>query len=229
MTSGRTAVKNVFPIRCPCPRPALAVLHAQPIIRYFAVFCSCPSSFVCAILRPCWVLLHHVPEVAPPVGGCPAFPVRQAFVRWDVEGVGSRLWGGPFPAHGAWRGPGLCRCRNERLRPAQVRDPHASLVWLVDVEPPDPGVDEVVRDLQPGGDEGLELPHRDVGGCGVRHWDHGEEAREAARPADDAASPPAPPTQQQREEPTVGAEDRQGPPQRKATPPSVEEPSGGVD
>ena len=33
--------------RCPCP--ALAVLHAQPIIRYFPVFCSRPSSFACAI------------------------------------------------------------------------------------------------------------------------------------------------------------------------------------
>ena len=41
--------KHLFPIRCPCPCPALAVLHAQPIIRYFAVFCSRPSSFACAI------------------------------------------------------------------------------------------------------------------------------------------------------------------------------------
>ena len=49
MTSDRTAVKNLFPFRCPCPCPALAVLHAQPIIRYFAVFCSRPSSFACAI------------------------------------------------------------------------------------------------------------------------------------------------------------------------------------
>ena len=49
MTSGRTAVKNFFPFRCPCPCSPLAVLHAQPIIRYFAVFCSRPSSFACAI------------------------------------------------------------------------------------------------------------------------------------------------------------------------------------
>ena len=50
MTSGRTAVKkNLFPTRCPYPCPALAVLHAQPIIRYFRVFCRRPSSFACAI------------------------------------------------------------------------------------------------------------------------------------------------------------------------------------
>ena len=41
--------KNVFPIRCPFSCPALAVLHAQPIIWYFAVLCGCPSSFACAI------------------------------------------------------------------------------------------------------------------------------------------------------------------------------------
>ena len=41
--------KNVFQIRCPFPCPALAVLHAQPIIRYFAVLCGIASSFACAI------------------------------------------------------------------------------------------------------------------------------------------------------------------------------------
>ena len=41
--------KNVFPIRCPFPCPALAVLHAQPIIWYFAVLCGRPSSLACAI------------------------------------------------------------------------------------------------------------------------------------------------------------------------------------
>ena len=50
MTTGRTAVNFFFQIRCPCPCPALAVLHAQPIIRYFAVLCSRPSSYACAIL-----------------------------------------------------------------------------------------------------------------------------------------------------------------------------------
>ena len=56
MTIGRTAVKRFFLFRCPCPCPALAVLHAQPIIRYFALFCSRPSSFACAIhmYTPCW-------------------------------------------------------------------------------------------------------------------------------------------------------------------------------
>ena len=41
--------KHFFQIRCPFPCPALAVLHAQPIIRYFAVLCGRPSSFPCAI------------------------------------------------------------------------------------------------------------------------------------------------------------------------------------
>ena len=48
MTSGRTTVKNLFPCRCPVPCPALAVLHAQSIIRYFVVLCSRTSSFACA-------------------------------------------------------------------------------------------------------------------------------------------------------------------------------------
>ena len=41
--------KNVFQIWCPFPCPALAALHAQPIIWYFAVLCVRPSSFACAI------------------------------------------------------------------------------------------------------------------------------------------------------------------------------------
>ena len=41
--------KNLFQIRCPVPCPALAVLHAQPIIQYFTVRCCRPSSFACAI------------------------------------------------------------------------------------------------------------------------------------------------------------------------------------
>ena len=40
--------KNCFPCRCPVPRPALAVLHAQSIIRYFVVLRSRTSSFACA-------------------------------------------------------------------------------------------------------------------------------------------------------------------------------------
>ena len=110
-----------------------------------------------------------------PFGGCPDYPFRQVFVQWDVGAVGSQLWGGPFPALGAWNGPGLCRWQNERVCPAQVRDPYASLVRLVDVEPPDPRVDKVVGDLHPRGDERLKLPHGDVGGCGVRQGDHAKE------------------------------------------------------
>ena len=138
------------------------------------VICTSWGSCACR-LCPCWVSLHHVPEVAPPVGDCPAVPVRQAIVGWDVERVSPRLWGGPFLAPGAWRGPGLSGWRNERVRAAQMRDPHRSPVRLVGVEPPDPRVNEVVRDLHPGGDKCLELPHGNVAGCGVRQGDHGEE------------------------------------------------------
>ena len=51
----------------------------------FASWGSCPCR-----LCPWRESLHHVPEVAPPVGGCPAFPLRQAFVRWDVEALALR-------------------------------------------------------------------------------------------------------------------------------------------
>ena len=54
-------------------------------------------------------------------------------------------------------------------------DPYASLVRLVGVEPPDPRVKKVVRDLCPGGDERLELPHKDFSCCGMRQVGHGEE------------------------------------------------------
>ena len=47
--------KNIYQIRCPFPCPALAALHARPIIWYFAVLCGRPSSFACAIhtYTPC--------------------------------------------------------------------------------------------------------------------------------------------------------------------------------
>ena len=61
------------------------------------------------------------------------------------------------------------------MRQAQLRDQHTSLIGLVEVEPPEPRVDQVVRDLHPGGDGCLELPHGDVCGFGVRQGDHGEE------------------------------------------------------
>ena len=48
MISGLTAAKSFqIPRHFPCP--ALAALHAQPIIRYFAVPFGCPFSFACAI------------------------------------------------------------------------------------------------------------------------------------------------------------------------------------
>ena len=45
---GSTAVKN-FKTRCHFPCPALAALHAQPIIWYFTVLFGRPFSFACAI------------------------------------------------------------------------------------------------------------------------------------------------------------------------------------
>ena len=53
----------------------------------FALLGSCACR-----LSPWWVSLQHVPQVAPPVRGCLAFPVSQAIVGWDVEGVSPRLW-----------------------------------------------------------------------------------------------------------------------------------------
>ena len=44
---------------------------------HFGVIFTSWGSRVCR-LRPWWVSLHHVPGVGLPVGGCPAFPVRQA-------------------------------------------------------------------------------------------------------------------------------------------------------
>ena len=74
-------------------------------------------------------------RLRPLLGAVLLFPFCQAFVRRDVEGVRSWLWGGPFPAPGATRWPGVCRA-GERVCSAQVRDPYASLVRLVGVEPP---------------------------------------------------------------------------------------------
>ena len=59
--------------------------------------------------------------------------------------------------------------------PAQVWDPSASLGRLVCFEPPDSRVNKVVRGLCHGGDERLELSHKDFGCCGVWQGDHGEE------------------------------------------------------
>ena len=121
------------------------------------------------------VACRQAREVVPPATGAPAFPCRQAFVRRDTEVVGPRWRGGPLLAPGAGRGPGVCRRRYEGVYPAQVWDPHAPLGWLVGVEPPDPRFNKVVGDLCPGGDERLQLPHKDFGCWGVWQGDHGEE------------------------------------------------------
>ena len=82
MTSGRTAVKNFFPCRCPVPCPALAVLHAQSIIRYFVVLRSHTSSFACATH-----MYTPVGGKAPPVplGVSPCSP-------WEPQGVAPARW-----------------------------------------------------------------------------------------------------------------------------------------
>ena len=121
------------------------------------------------------VPLHHAPEVTSPVAGCPAYPFCQAFVRWDAEDFGSRRWGGPLPAPGAGCGPGVHRWCSERVCRAQVWDQYASVVRLVGVEPPDTRVNKVVCDLCPGGEERLELPHKELDCCGVRQGDDGKE------------------------------------------------------
>ena len=90
------------------------------------------------------VLRRKAREVAPPVAGSPAFPCRQAFLRWDAEGFGPRRRGVLLPAPGARRGPGVHQRCYERVYPAQVWDPHAPLGWLVGVEPPDPRFNKVV-------------------------------------------------------------------------------------
>ena len=61
------------------------------------------------------------------------------------------------------------------MYPAQVWDPHGPLGRLVGVEPPDPRFNEVVRDLCPGGDERLELSHKDLGCRGMWQGDYGEK------------------------------------------------------
>ena len=113
-------------------------------------------------------------EVAHPVTGGPAFPCRQAFALWDAEGFGPRWRAGLLPAPGAGRGPGVRRRCYERVYSAEVWDPHAPLHWLVGVEPPDPRFNKVVGDLCTGGDERLELPHKNFSCCGVWQRDHGE-------------------------------------------------------
>ena len=51
---------------------------------------------------------------------------------------------------------------DERVRPGEVLDPHLPLFWLVEVEPPDPRVDEVVCGALPGDAERLESPPADA-------------------------------------------------------------------
>ena len=71
------------------------------------------------------------------------------------------------PVHGFRRlaAPAFGRSGNERVCPADVRDSHLLLVRLVEVEPPNTHVNEVVRDTFLEAEERLELPHVDI--CGT--------------------------------------------------------------
>ena len=121
------------------------------------------------------VVRPQVREVVPPATGGPAFPCLQALVRWNTEVVGSLWWGGPLPASGGGCGTGVRRRRYERVYPAQVWDPHAPLGRFMGVEPPDPRFNEVFRDLCPGGDERLELSHKDLGCWGTWQGDYSQK------------------------------------------------------
>ena len=75
--------KKVFsPCRCPVPCPALAVLHAQSIIRYFAVLRSRTSSFACAT---------HM--YTPRRWHGPAGPLGVSLCSpWEPQGVAPARW-----------------------------------------------------------------------------------------------------------------------------------------
>ena len=115
--------------------------------------------------QPCrlCVALRHRPDILPPLPGRPAFPIRKAPVRWDVEGVGVQLRCGSRPACGGGCRSGLGRRDNKRVCRGEVRDPYPPPVWLVVVETPDPHVNEVVQGTLSQGEERLELPHTHVG------------------------------------------------------------------
>ena len=90
------------------------------------------------------VSLHHGPGVLPPLQGRPAFPIREAIVQLDVEGVGAQLRRGSRPASGAWCRPKLGRWGDDRVCAGKVRDPYPPLVRLAVVERLDQHVDEVI-------------------------------------------------------------------------------------
>ena len=115
-TVGFTAEKS-FQIRYDMPCPALAALHAQPIIWYFAVPLGCPFSFACAIhmytpsvARPRWSPWVHLraphgcPSVLLRLGGAVllfvsaclscAVPCRVSRVMWLVCRCRSAVFGG---------------------------------------------------------------------------------------------------------------------------------------
>ena len=95
-------------------------------------------------------------------GSC-VFPLREAIVRWGVEGVGIQLRRGSCLAPGARCGWGFGRRGDKCVCPGEVRDPYLPLVWLVVVEPPDSSDEDVIWGTSSWGEEHLELPYQDVG------------------------------------------------------------------
>ena len=57
---------------------------------------------VCPRTHCLHVGIHHRPKVVPPLPGCPAFPVHEAIVQRDVEGVGAELRRCSCPASRFW-------------------------------------------------------------------------------------------------------------------------------
>ena len=91
------------------------------------------------------VAVHHHLEVVPPLPGCPSFPVREALVRWDVEGIGAQLRRGSRLASRVGCRSGLGRQGNELVCPGEVLELYLPPIRLPVVEPPDPHVNEVVQ------------------------------------------------------------------------------------
>ena len=78
-----TAAKS-FQIRCYIPCPALAALHAQPIIRFFAVPFGCPFSFACSI-----------PMYTPVGGQAPSVTLGASSCSpWEPQGAAPARWCG---------------------------------------------------------------------------------------------------------------------------------------
>ena len=91
----------------------------------------------------------------------------------DVEGLPVQLWGCSVLGPRGWRGAALGLRVNKGACPAKVRDPQPSLVGLVEAEPPDPCVEDVIWGSLPRGEEYPKLRQVDGGGA-VWQGNHGK-------------------------------------------------------